>query len=221
MKLKYDSWDKISINIFQQLRQRVDEVEITGDKDIDAINQNVVLLSVLCDVDEDTIATLDLSEVGKLLKATDFLKEIPKVDIKDNYIVNGKEYEVFRDIQNMTMAQYIDFQTLYKDGVEKHAKELVACFLLPKGKKYGEYNIVEVVNEIGEYLPIADAHSIMFFFVIAFRSLTKVMLTSLTKKMKKMMKQEKDREQANKMKMAINQIEKSMSLLQNGDGLTM
>ena len=218
MKLKYSDWKSITINVYDKLQKKIKEVELGDDKNINALNQNIAILSVLCDVDEDTIASLSLDEFTALATQTNFLKDIPKVKIENKYKINGNDYEVWLDIQNMNMAQYIDFQTLYKKP-DENLKQIIACFLLPKGKKYGDgYDIVKVVNEIGEHLSIVDARSIMFFFVLAFQNLTKVTLSCLEKQMKREMKREKDREKVNKMKMAITQIQRAASLVENGDG---
>lgn len=218
MKLKYSDWKSITINVYDKLQKKIKEVELGDDKNINALNQNIAILSVLCDVDEDTIASLSLDEFTALATQTNFLKDIPKVKIENKYKINGNDYEVWLDIQNMNMAQYIDFQTFYKKP-DENLKQIIACFLLPKGKKYGDgYDIVKVVNEIGEHLSIVDARSIMFFFVLAFQSLTKVTLSCLEKQMKREMKREKDREKVNKMKMAITQIQRAASLVENGDG---
>lgn len=218
MKLKYSDWKSITINVYDKLQKKIKEVELGDDKNINALNQNIAILSVLCDVDEDTIASLSLDEFTALATQTKFLKDIPKVKIENKYKINGNDYEVWLDIQNMNMAQYIDFQTFYKKP-DENLKQIIACFLLPKGKKYGDgYDIVKVVNEIGEHLSIVDARSIMFFFALAFQSLTKVTLSCLEKQIKREMKREKDREKVNKMKMAITQIQRAASLVENGDG---
>ena len=220
MELKYKCWRDITINVFQRLME-IDNNILTGDIDIDNINKNISLLSIICDVDEDTIADLDINEFGRLVRQTTFLENMPKAEIKDKYKINGKDYYVHLNLQEMTMAQYIDFQTFIKDK-DKYTKEIIACFLIPKGKKYGDdYRIADVVNEIGEYMSIVDAHSIFFFFTLSFQSLTKVTLNYLSKKMKKMMKKEKNEEMKNKMKEAIEQIQIVQALVQDGVGLDM
>ena len=218
MKLKYKSWKDITVDVFLNLNQRLAAIEETGDDDIDNINKNITIISCLCDIDEDIIADLDVNDFGRLVRETDFLKDMPKAEIKDKYTINGKNYYVHLNLQEMTMSQYIDFQTFYKDK-DKYAKEIIACFLIPKGKKYCEdYNIKDVINDIGQ-MSIIDAHSIMFFFTLSFVSLTKVMLAYSTKKMKKQMRKEKNEETKKKMEEAINQIQRVQILVENGDGL--
>ena len=221
MKLKYKNWEEITVNVFEKLNNAIEAVEETGNSDIDLLNKQIAILSVLCDVDEDAIADLSTSEFGELVLQTEFLNETPKKNIINKVVLNGKEYEIFLSVQEMTMAQYIDYQTYFPQR-EKKFKEILSIFILPKGKKYGEgYLVEDVIKDIGEYLPITDANNIMFFFALAFQSLTKVTLTSLTKDLKKVMKKEKDKEKVEKMKEAIMKIQEAQSLVENGDGFTM
>lgn len=214
MELKYKNWNDITVNIFNKLKT----IDVNAGDDLDMLNSNIELLSILCDVDEDTIANLTTTEFTNLLLQTAFLKDMPKADINDSYVINGKEYTVFLSMKNMTVSQYIDFQTFYKEQ-DKYLKELLSIFLIPKGKKYGEgYDINETINDIGEYLSIVDAYSILFFFIILFQNLTKVTLTCCIKDMKKMMKKMTNKAELEKTKAAIREIQKVKDLVKNGPG---
>lgn len=213
MELKYKDWKDISINTYNKLIK----VNTKGDY-IEMLDNNVELLSILCDVSEDEILKLTTTEFTSLLQQTSFLINMPKAKIQDTYIINGKTYKVFLSLKNMSVAQYIDFQTYYKEK-DKRLKELLSVFLIPKGKKYGEdYDIDEVINDIGEYLSIVDAHSIMFFFVILFQTLTRVMMDCSIKDLKKMKKKQKNKEEITKLETAITEIEKIKHLVKNGIG---
>lgn len=217
MELKYKSWKEISVNTFSRLRN-IDYKQDGGE--FEMLNANIELLSILCDCDEDTISNLTTSEFTYLLNQTAFLRDMPKVKIEDTYIINGTTYKVFLSLKQMSVAQYVDFQTYFKDQ-QKYFKELLSVFLIPKGMKYGEgYNIDDTINDIGEYLSIVDANSILFFFVILFQSLTKVTLDCSIKDMKKMMKKTKNKEEKEKMEMAIKEMEKAKALTKNGIGYT-
>jgi hypothetical protein len=219
IELKYDSWEKISVNVFEKLNKRIAEAEVVGIENIDLLNKQIAILSVLCDVDEDRIAELTTNEFSILVNKIEFLNTTPKKNIINKLKINGNEYEVFLSVADMTMNQYIDFQTLYKDR-EKNFKQLLAIFILPKGKKYCEgYDIKDVINDIGD-MPISDANNIMFFFAIAFRSLTKTMLTYSTKMMKKLMKKTKNKERVMKIQEIIDKIEEAQNLVKNGGGYT-
>ena len=218
MELKYKNWKEISINTFKKLQDVLKDVIITDDATLNNLNSNIAMLSVLCDVDEDTIASLSTSEFVKLVNDSNFLSDMPKVKITDTYVINGKVYKVFLSLKNMSVAQYIDFQTFYKD-YDKYTRELLACFLIPEGKRYGEdYDIAEVITDIGNHMSIVDAHSILFFFVILYQSLTKTILNYSIKDMKKMMRKEKNKEQRMKMEQAIMEMKKARDLVANGNG---
>lgn len=216
IELKYKSWKEISINTFNKLK----EIRINSNDSIELLDSNIALLSILCDVDEDTIASLTTSEFSTLLSQTTFLSTLPKVKIQDTYTINGNKYEVFLTLKDMSVAQYIDFQTFYKDQ-DKYYKELLACFLIPKGKKYGEdYDIQKVIDDIGNHLSIVDANSILFFFVLLFQSLTKATLTYSIRQMKKARKK-MNKEEQEKIDMAIAEMKRAMTLVENGYGYTL
>lgn len=219
MELKYKNWNDITIGVYNKLNKLL-KFEPTDDVVMDELNLTIQILSVLCDVDEDVIGDLTRSEFGKLAAQCAFLQELPKVKIKDEYWINDKLYQVQFNVQDMTMAQYIDYQTFIKEQ-DKYMSNILACFLIPKGKKYGDgYNLQEVVNDIENYFSIVDAHSVCFFFTLLFQSLTKVMLTYLVKKMKKGMKK-MTQEEKEKTQEAIDHLNKVISLVKNGDGFTL
>lgn len=217
VELKYKNWDEISINTFEKL-QGLFNLEKTGDEQMDNLNMNITMLSILCDVDEDTIADLPVNEFTELSKQCMFINEMPKAKIKDKYEINGQMYEVQLNVEDMTMNQYIDFQTFIKEK-EKYLKNICACFLLPVGKKYGEdYKISKVVEDIGNNFSIVDAHSIFFFFTLLFQSLTKATLDCLVKKMKRA-KKKMNKEQQEQIQRAIDEMNKAMNLVKSGVGL--
>ena len=216
IELKYKSWKEISVNTFNKLK----DIKVNSNDSLEVLDSNIALLSILCDVDEDTIASLTTSEFSTLLNQTEFLSTLPKVKIQDTYTINGNEYEVFLTLKDMSVAQYIDFQTFYKDQ-DKYFKELLACFLIPKGKKYGEdYDTQKVIDDIGNHLSIVDANSILFFFVLLYQSLTKAMLTYSIRQMKKARKK-MNKEEQEKIDLAIAETKRAMTLVGNGYGYTL
>lgn len=214
IELKYKNWKDITINVYQKLQN----LNLNRSSDIiDEIDDNVKILSILCDVDEDIIADLDINDYKRLVSQCTFLNEMPKVKIKDEYWINDKLYQVQYGVQNMTMAQYIDYQTYLKDS-SKYTKEIVSCFVIPKGKKYGEdYNLNETIEDIGNYFSIVDALSVCFFFTMLFRSLTTATLGCLVKKMKRG-KRKMNKEQQVQVQRAIDELNKVIHLVKSGDG---
>lgn len=215
IKLKYNDWNCISIKKFDEISDILSSMKNFNDDE--ALEININLLSILCDVSVDEIEDLPLTEFSKLVKQTEFLKEMPKVDIKDSYVINGKKYVLCANVSKMTTAQYIDYQTLIKNA-DKNVKELLSVFLIPKGKKYGEYDLDEVINDIYNYFPIADARAVSFFFTLVLQSLTKATLISLERRTKKELKKAKTKEEKEKIEMLLGTIRLSKDSIPNGIG---
>lgn len=211
MELKHKNWSEISIKKFDEIKNAL---KTNFNKELEA---NLAMLSILCDVDIQEIENLPLTEFSKLLKQTDFIAKMPKVDIKDKYVINGKKYNVCLSVNKMTTAQYIDYQTFGKD-IDGNLKNLVSVFLIPEGKRYGEYDLENVIDELYNNMPIADAYSVCFFFTLQLQSLTKVTFSYLERKIRKEMKKEKDKIRKEKIMMGLEQIQRVKHLLNDGAG---
>lgn len=207
LELKYKNWNEINLGLFS-------EIEGIAKSDMNDVDKTTYFLALLTETDVKTIEGLEITEYGKLVDEINFINSMPKVEIKSEYVINGKEYELCCNMQNITVAQYIDFQNLYKD-IENNKSALMAVFLIPKGKKYGEYDINEVKREIENHMSICDVSACMLFFSLLYRGLTIATLQYSLRMMKKEMRREKNREIKVKMKMAIAEVEKTIHLMKN------
>lgn len=215
MDLKYKNWQQITIEVYDKIRDL--DVDIKSEEE--ALDVNVKLLSILCDVDEETIINLPLTEFTILVGKTDFLKEMPKYTVEQYYeIGKGRVFEVQMNLREMTTAQFIDFQTLVKDQ-DKNMANILACFMLPKGKKYSDgYDVVEVAEYLYKNMSIATARSVMFFFILQYQALQKVMLNYSIKELKKSLKREKNEEMKMKLEEALHQLMQVKHLIKDGVG---
>ena len=94
-------------------------------------------------------------------------------------------------LKNIKAGQFIDFQTFIKDP-EKNIANIAACFLLEKGKTYGDNDPLEEAEFFDKYLKITDYKDIFNFFTVAWKSYTNSIQASLEKEMKKTLKKEKN-----------------------------
>lgn len=197
-KLKYDNWDKITFSIWNKIEE-LNDIE-------DDFEKNIALLSILSDIDEDELLKMPLPRFARLMAQTDYLRELPKSEIKEVYKVNGREYEVKMNPQHFTVNQWIDYNTLSSD-ILKNKDRVLATVLLPKGKQYGDYDIEQVVRDIHD-MPIADIFAINAFFLISYKVLLTTFHRYLVKKMKKLMKMKKmNKEVKEKIQKQIQAIE--------------
>lgn len=196
-----DTYNKLTVGKYLEVKTIIEE-------DIEEIEKHIRLISVLNDMDEEEVENLDLIEFGKLNQKLIFLTEMPvRKMVATHYKIGGYDLEVVMNMQQLTVAQYIDYQTYLKD-TDKYLSELLSVFLIPKGKKYGEgYDIIDVQNAIRDNLTIVDALSMSAFFLLLYQSLTKATVESLTRKMKKMMKKSKNPQEVAKLQEVIANLE--------------
>lgn len=162
-----------------------------------------------------TLTSAIESENKSLMKNIHFTKPT-------NIVLNNSEYTVNYNIDKLTMAQYIDFQTyVYKDNTLNNLGNILSVFIIPKGHKYNEgYDINVVQDEIFNYMPISLASEISFF--LKKRSLismqAKMLYSILQMKLLKWTTRDKERKQQlqeiiTKMKEARKQISDYFSMV--------
>lgn len=163
MQLKITSWDNCPINTYY----RIDECLSSERPDYE---KQIELISILCDVEEDEIWALPLTEVAGLAKSIDWINKFDfDRDLKIKKIKIGDiKCNVQPDLYNFTVAQYVDFQTYWKKGKTQNLAEMLSVFIIPEGKTYNQgYDMLEFQHLIGENVPLTTAQSLCFFFLMS------------------------------------------------------
>ena len=195
-----DNYNKLTIGKYYEILDVIRDYE-------DEYERNTALISVLCDEDPDEVLNLSLSEYRKRVNRLGFLFELPvKAPIKNRYRIGDMELDLCADLSKLTAGQYIDYQTFIKDP-DKYMVELLSVFLIPKGKKYGDYDMGEVHAAIRNNLSIADALGMSAFFLNLSQVLIESTLTSLIRRMKRMKRKAKTQEEKMKLEEAIMNLE--------------
>lgn len=163
MEFKYKNWNEITIDLYYEI------LEVFEDESLSEAEKDLAVCAILCDVPEEEIYSLSILEASKLVNGLSWLS---KYDFNKKYKggkmqIDGEEYRVNCDLQKMTIAQYIDFQTFYRMRDLKNTfGNILACFIIPDGKKYGEdYDIAELAKKITGKISIVTANEILFFFL--------------------------------------------------------
>lgn len=174
---KYNSWDDIPIDLYYKIR------DIVLDEALKDIDKNIEIIALLKEVNVDDITSLPIDDVTYLVKE---LKWINKFDFdKKKAIEKYDNNVIIYDLSKFTYAQFTDFQTYYQMGVDKYLPEIIATFLIPKGKKYNvDYDLEAQVNWIRTHVPITVAQNVLYFFLLRCQNSFTVMLTSLRLMMK-------------------------------------
>jgi len=157
------------------------DILAANEGDAEDIDKQVATIAILTDRTEDEILNLPLPDYTALARAADFLRHEDKGEhrLAKRYTLGGLALVPCTDARKMTTAQYIDFQTLTKDGDYDHRlPEIVSCFLVPDGKTYGDgYDFAEVQDAIRRHLSVTDALSLLAFFFVSLQTLTGDFLT--------------------------------------------
>ena len=192
-----DNYNKLTIGKYLEL------IEILEDDTLADIDKNVEIIALLDDKEVDMIYDLPLPEFNDKIQKTAFLYEEPKpLQVSTVYKLGDMELEACLNINDLTTAQFIDYQTYVKD--KNKMVELLSVFLVPKGHKYNkDYDVFEVQKIIRDNMPITQAMGLSDFFLLLYKSLLKASLISSTKKLKKMMRKEKDLKKKEMMRQAI------------------
>lgn len=203
-----DNWTKVTVGKYQEIKLIVDsgaEPEVV----------NTELISCLTDLDVEEILDMPLTRYNNFLQCTGFLYEdMPKRQVATKYVLGGTQFNVMLNIEEMTAAQFIDYQNYIKD-IDKNIVQLLSIFLIPKGHKYNDgYDMLETQKIIRDNLCVCDAGAMSAFFLEWYNSLLTATVRCLTKRMKKMMKKETNQETIEKMKETIAFLEKSGNGLQ-------
>lgn len=207
VKIKKDSWNKITVADYDRI------ISFTEDESLAPIEIDIKVLSVLCDVAEDEIWNMTPGEVGQLRQGMKFLNnfDFPKKLRSQKITINGEQYEIQADVSKFTVAQYVDFQQLWKDR-DKQKGVMLSVFIVPRGKKYNEgYNATELADTLYNSVSIVDYNTICFFFLKELRTSIEASLLSSIWMLERMMKKEKNPEKKEEMKKAIAGLREKIS----------
>ena len=189
------NWTDISINQYNNIKDLYLDTELSDE------DRLILQINILFGVDALKLKT---NELHKYINEMKFLgSKIPKMKLKKEYQLGNNTYTLKKELKDVTVAQWIDWQNFLKDGgsdTDNYAN-LLSIFFFPKGEtEYGEnYDIEQVRQDINNHLSIAEAMSISSFFLL-YRKMSllrfilytkkQMLKTPLTKEKKKEVKKE-------------------------------
>ena len=184
----------ISIKQYNNIKNLYLDTELSDE------DRLILQINILFGVDALKLKT---SELHKYINDMKFLGEkVPKMKIKNEYKIGGNVYTLKKELKDITVAQWIDWQNFLKDGSDTdNYANLLSVFFFPKGEdEYGDgYDIEQVRQDINNHLSIAEAMSISSFFLLWRKISLRLFLlytrretlkTPLTKEQKKRVKKE-------------------------------
>lgn len=184
-------------------------MEIRAANEIDDEDTKVLTIAgILADKTFREMLELPINETTELIRNTRFLYEEPKrKKISSVYHLNGTDYKIIKKVNDITTAQFIDYQAIAKESGERIA-EFLSIFFVPVGCKYndGNYDREKVVDDISSYLSAEEALGIANFFTVRCVRLIKRTLFLLEVKMRMLSWRKETRPMAKQMMDLIQQI---------------
>lgn len=202
------SWRDVTIDEYFDLKDRLDDVQEETDK-------VVVKISFANNISEEEVWDKTINEFRKLQVEALWMDEFNiSEDIKfKNIEINGERYTVDVNLQNFTVAQYIDFQTFFpkRKTNERILGNILACFIIPREKKYASgYDIKKLVDDINSNLDILTANEILLFFLKQYLISIRATANYFNWIMKRMKRKSKNKMEIIKMEMEWNQIKETI-----------
>lgn len=115
------NWSNITLKQAQEISSlgEMDELELV-------INQ----MAIIRDTTIDVIEALEPKELITFIEEYHFLKELPKEKKTTNFKYKGNRYGLI-DFSKMTLAQMVDIEEYYNDGLMKNIHKILSVVFLP------------------------------------------------------------------------------------------
>ena len=138
-----------------------------AEHEADTNELNLHVLSILSDMTVEQLLDLKVPEFRAMMDRAGFLCTAPRpAEVAKLYRFGDMDLVPVTDIRKMTAIQGMNIQT-YAGNLEQNLVPLLACVLVPKGKKYNEgYDNLKVQRAIWQYLPITDALGLLNEFAV-------------------------------------------------------
>ena len=155
------SWREVSIEDYYAIK------DIIEDKARSATERDIAVMAILAGITEEEAWNLTIPEAKELLKQSMWANEFKIRDVDFNKItIDGRKFDVCVDLTKFTVAQYVDFQSLWKDTPRRdYIGAILCCFIIPTGRQYAAgYDIKELADFFYKNLDILTCQEILSFF---------------------------------------------------------
>lgn len=145
------------------------------------------LVAILSDEDVSVIRQIDLSELGKIRTALDFIFHPEQIEkrLPQFFKHKGKYYRVVSDVRKLTAGEYIDLSTYTKDGNDDNLHKIMALFCYPTDWLGRKKKKPENMDEILLDLPITVCYPVAVFFYQNYSNSLEAIQDYLMKQMEK------------------------------------
>ena len=161
---KYN-WNSISGDKYWSI------VDILNNPDASDIQKQAELIALIEDVDIDTILNMNMNDVAAKINKLVFLNkfELDKHYNPRKIKVGDMEYNVYPDLTNLNVAQFMDYQTFITKPFRESYDKILSIFIIPTGHNYNEgYDILDVQKMIRENMSWVNIQSLLNFILVKY-----------------------------------------------------
>lgn len=163
------TWLDLTFKQYIDIDTIVKDTELTDEDRALALCQAVYGINILAQ---------PLTEYKKYMNGLSFLKDkMPEMTLSDTYEINGTVYEFRRDVKDLTVGAFMDYQNYAKGekNLDTYAN-ILTVFMIPKKCKYNEgYDIVKARKDMLD-LPAPVALSMAAFFLTYWKNYVRTFL---------------------------------------------
>jgi|TARA_R110000824_G_scaffold162027_2_gene337596 hypothetical protein len=132
-----DSWSDVTLESWLQL---------VKSKDLGKAEDAKTSILALSDIPEMLINKLSLKDVAILMEKMGKLQSEQETLLKKLIYIDGQEYGFHPNLDDITIGEYADIETLIKDSLENNLPELMAVLFRPVIDRKGEAYKIEAYN---------------------------------------------------------------------------
>ena len=178
---KYN-WNSISGDKYWEI------VDILNNPDASDMQKQAELIALIEDVDIDTILNMNMNDVAAKINKLEFLNkfELDKHYNPRKIKIGDIEYNVYPDLTNLNVAQFMDYQTFITKPFRESYDKILSIFIIPVGHNYNEgYDILDVQKMIRENMSWVNIQSLLNFILVKYVKSYMRIQAYLTKRIRK------------------------------------
>jgi hypothetical protein len=126
-----ESWDELKLSQYIEF--------ITTDfESLSDINKMFRVVSIMCDIDEDSISKLNLEQINMIISELEWVYIKPKYEFARIVTIDGIKYGSIPNFNNIKVGEWIDIENYIKD-FKKNIHKILAIIYRPITEYHNEY----------------------------------------------------------------------------------
>ena len=132
-----DSWSDVTLEKWLKI------VDFETESKTEQAEETIAALS---NMPKDLVKELSLRDVAVIMSKISELQSKQDTTLKKVIEIDGVEYGMHPNLDDITLGEYADIETFIKNGIEKNMPELMAVLFRPVKERNGEAYTIEAYD---------------------------------------------------------------------------